>query len=152
MDFADDIRRFRSWRNLLTVVFIAAIATRLFLYFDIAREPDVFRWTMSLIVVSLSVGALHQLSKLPDGKFPSKGVYKYMRHPLHTVLFLMDLKYWFIPEYSVTFFVSAAVLYLTIIFDARLRANEMSATFGDDAEEYLQRTPAIVLMYPFRSR
>lgn len=77
------------------------------------------------------------------------GVFKYTRHPMYTGLVMMDMKSWFVQEYSPYLLTSAVVFYLSVLIAAYFQEKETTARFGDSAVNYYKATPRLFLLYPF---
>jgi protein-S-isoprenylcysteine O-methyltransferase Ste14 len=70
---------------------------------------------------------------------------------MYTGLAMMDLAFW-IPQLASTdtlFFVLQATFCICLLMAAWFQEKETVARFGKDAEDYYQKTPRFVLLYPF---
>jgi protein-S-isoprenylcysteine O-methyltransferase Ste14 len=78
-----------------------------------------------------------------------KGPYRYVRHPLYSVVVLLILGWWLLLDYSFLL-ISALLLLLWFSFVvAPFEERELRAIFGDDYDRYAERVPRII---PFAGR
>lgn len=82
-------------------------------------------------------------------KLLTHGVFRYTRHPMYTGVILMDLRNWFVPSYNAMFWISTAVLYVSLAVAGYLQERETLARFGAEAENYYKRTPRFFFLYPW---
>ena len=80
-----------------------------------------------------------------QNKLVTKGIYKYVRHPLYTGTILVSVGYFlFTPTISVLIFVILTFIYIEI--GSRLEEKKLTDEFGDDYIEYCK---SVKRYFPF---
>lgn len=128
---------------------IAAFLVRTFSFLDLSKPPLVIT-AIDLAGIAIFGWCLYDLyiRKHRLTGLVTTGVFRYTRHPMYTGLLLMDLRFWFVNEYSHYFWLSATVLYVSVVVAAYFQEKETVARFGNETVDYYKKTPRLIFLYP----
>ena len=148
--------RFFAWEAILGLIVLNAP----FWFHDPFSWNQIISWILlvvSLVPLALGVNSLRSVGR-PDPKVRSDpelfgiekttnlvriGIYKYIRHPLYSSLFLLNLGAFFKrPELSTIFLSITATIFL--IATAKADERECMQIFGSDYQEYMKHSKMFI--------
>lgn len=93
----------------------------------------------------LGIQQLAELKPKKPGRLVTKGMYRWVRHPLYTAGLVFI---WFAPVMTLNLLALNLGLTIYIVFGAMLEERKMLAEFGPAYEAYAQRTPMLIPRAP----